>query len=108
MAKADNRPRRTTIVVFFTRKVKAPIDESQFGIFDPNSILAFTADPGGGTFVRTTQSRISTGARVCIPGSEGRVTSCRRQNDRFQLIVEGLGPSDVQGLANLNLIGVLQ
>jgi hypothetical protein len=107
MARSDNKTKRTTIVVFFHRNVRMPIGSEQFRIFDPELILAFQPN-GNQTVVRLTKHRISTGARIGINDREGQVTSCRRENDRFQLVVEGICPSDAEGLASTGLIQVLQ
>lgn len=94
-------------MVFLHRNVRMPIGSDQFRILDPELILSYQPN-GSQTVVRVTKQRISTGARIWINECEGQVSSCRRDNDRFQLVVEGIYPSDAEGLASTGLIQVVQ
>lgn len=102
--------RRTTIKVFALRETRAPIDGELFDITHQCASL-FLFEPkedGAGTKIRLAQQQIPIGATVHSQAGNGEVTSVRRENGNFILQIDGLYPSDLEGMATMGMIQVLQ
>ena len=114
-AKNANQPvppkhRRTTIKVFALRETRAPVDGELFDItHECASLFHFEPKQGGvGTKIRLAQQQIPIGATVHSQAGNGEVTSVRRDNGNYILQVDGLYPSDLEGMASMGVIQVLQ